>query len=77
MFIKNKIVKKNTIGTKMLSSILTGTLHGVDALPVEVEVDVSNGMPYFNLVGLGDNAVKESKVRVQTAIRNSNIKFTF
>ncbi len=43
---------------------------GVDAVVVEVEVDMSVGLPFFNVVGLPDGAVKESKVRVVSAIKN-------
>jgi magnesium chelatase family protein len=45
-------------------------LLGVDAVVVDVEVDMSLGMPFFNVVGLPDGAVKESKVRVVSALRN-------
>lgn len=43
---------------------------GVDAVVVEVEVDMSLGMPYFNVVGLPEGAVRESKVRVVSALKN-------
>jgi magnesium chelatase family protein len=43
---------------------------GVDAVVVEVEVDMSLGMPFFNVVGLPDGAVRESKVRVLSALKN-------
>ncbi|MBM3274610.1 MAG: ATP-dependent protease, partial [Candidatus Sericytochromatia bacterium] len=44
---------------------------GVQGVPVDVEVDVSNGIPQFLIVGLGDTAVQESKERVRAAVRNS------
>jgi magnesium chelatase family protein len=44
---------------------------GVDAVVVEVEVDMSIGLPYFNVVGLPEGAVRESKVRVISALRNA------
>lgn len=44
---------------------------GVDAVVVEMEVDMSIGLPYFNVVGLPEGAVKESKVRVISALRNA------
>jgi magnesium chelatase family protein len=47
---------------------------GVDAVLVEVEVDMAVGLPYFNVVGLPDGAVKESKVRVVSAIKNSGFE---
>ncbi|MBW7957360.1 MAG: YifB family Mg chelatase-like AAA ATPase [Deltaproteobacteria bacterium] len=55
----------------MLSRVLTASTLGVDALLVEVEVDISRGLPSFSTVGLPDNAVKESKDRVRAAIKNS------
>lgn len=47
---------------------------GVDGLIIDVEVDCANGLPSFDIVGLPDTAVKESKERVRTAIRNSGIR---
>ena len=44
---------------------------------VRVEVDVSKGMPAFDIVGLPDAAVRESRERVRTAIRNSGLEFPF
>ena len=54
----------------MLARARSGALLGVDAVVVDVEVDMSLGMPFFNVVGLPDGAVKESKVRVVSALRN-------
>jgi magnesium chelatase family protein len=51
------------------------TLFGIDALPVEVEVDVSSGLPGFSIVGLPDAAVQEARERVRVAISNSGFKF--
>jgi len=51
------------------------TLQGIDALPVEVEVDVSSGLPGFSIVGLPDAAVQEARERVRVAISNSGYKF--
>ena len=45
----------------MLARVRSGALMGVSAVLVEVEVDMSLGLPYFNVVGLPDGAVKESK----------------
>lgn len=59
----------------MLAKVLTGTTLGIDAYPVEVEVDISRGLPSFSTVGLPDNAVKESKDRVKSAIKNSGYAF--
>jgi magnesium chelatase family protein len=54
----------------MLARVKSGALMGVDAVVVEVEVDMSLGMPFFNVVGLPEGAVKESKVRVMSALKN-------
>jgi len=54
----------------MLARVRCGALMGVDAVVVDVEVDMALGMPFFSIVGLPDNAVKESKVRVISAIKN-------
>lgn len=51
------------------------TLLGIDALPVEVEVDVGSGLPGFSIVGLPDTAVQEARERVRVAITNSGYKF--
>jgi len=55
----------------MLARVKSGALIGVDAVVVDVEVDMSLGMPFFNVVGLPDGAVKESKVRVVSALKNA------
>ena len=59
----------------MLSKIYSFALNGLDGVPVEVETDINKGMVSYDLVGLPDTAVKESKERVRSAIKNS--KFTF
>lgn len=46
-------------------------LVGIEAFPVDVEVDMSRGLPCFTMVGLPDNSVRESRERVQAAIANS------
>lgn len=50
-------------------------LNGVEALPIEVEIDVRNGLPGFDIVGLPDSSVKEAKERVKSAIQNSGYAF--
>jgi len=55
----------------MLSKVYTSTTYGIDAYIVEVETNVEKQMPSFTIVGLPDNAVKESRERVITAIKNS------
>lgn len=51
--------------------ILSCTIVGIDGIPVEVEVDVGSGLPGFGIVGLPDTAIRESKERVRSALRNS------
>jgi magnesium chelatase family protein len=58
----------------MLARVRCGALLGIDAVLVDVEVDMAIGLPFFNLVGLPDGAVKESKVRVLSAIKNSGFE---
>ncbi len=55
----------------MLSRVRSGALVGVDAVLVEVEVDMALGLPFFNVVGLPEGAAKESKVRVVSALKNA------
>lgn len=59
----------------MLSIVKSMALHGLDGYLVDVQVDVSSGLPYWEVVGLPDASVKESKERVKTAIKNSNQEF--
>ena len=59
----------------MLSNIRSAALLGIDAYPVECEVDICPGLPTFQTVGLPDVAVKESKDRVKSAISNSQFDF--
>ena len=54
----------------MLATTTAATPWGVEARPVQVEVDVHNGLPQVHIVGLPDAAVRESRERVHTAIRN-------
>lgn len=59
----------------MLARILSACLAGVEAAVVRVEVDVSHGLPTFATVGLPDAAVRESRERVRSAIKNSGFTF--
>lgn len=59
----------------MLARILSYGLCGIEAFPVQVEVDVSGGLPCYETVGLPDAAVRESKERVRAAIRNSGFEY--
>ncbi len=54
----------------MYSIVTTAILHGIDSLPVQVEADVSDGLPVFEMVGFLASEVRESKERVRTALRN-------
>lgn len=58
----------------MLAKINSSALLGINGYNVSVEVDTSQGLPAFDIVGLPDNAVKESKERVRTAIKNSGFE---
>lgn len=58
----------------MLAKIHSGAVYGVDAYPVEIEVNTGRGDPQTVIVGLPDTAVKESKDRVNTAILNSGFE---
>ncbi len=62
-------------GETVLSKINSCGLNGIDGYIVDVEVDMSQGLPGFEIVGLPDNAVRESKERVRTAIKNSGFTF--
>lgn len=59
----------------MLAKIISAATSGIDAYTVEVEADVQQMLPAFATVGLPDAAVKESKERVQSAIKNSDFIF--
>src|SRR5205809_1505717 len=59
----------------MLASLRTAAVFGIEACPVQVEVDVSFGFPGFTMVGLPDATVRESRDRVRAAIRNSGFAF--
>jgi len=59
----------------MLAKCYTTALMGIQAYLVEVEVDISRGLPNFNIVGLPDTAVREAKERITAAIKNSQFNF--
>ncbi|MFZ3171230.1 MAG: YifB family Mg chelatase-like AAA ATPase [Carboxydocellales bacterium] len=59
----------------MLAVVKSVTLLGLEGRLVQVEVDVTNGLPGFDIVGLPDTSVRESKERVRAAIRNSGFEF--
>ncbi len=59
----------------MLAKVLSSAVIGIDAYLVEVEVDITQGLPTFITVGLPEASVKESKERVRSAINNSGYSF--
>jgi len=59
----------------LITIVKSTALHGLDGQIVEVEVDVSRGLPSFDLVGLPDTSVREAKDRVRAAIKNSGFEF--
>src|SRR5215470_3845283 len=59
----------------MLARVRSGTLRGIDALVVDVEVDVSPGLPQTTTVGLPDGAVREARDRIRAALRNSGFDY--
>ncbi len=60
----------------MLASVKSGGILGIDGYIIDVEVDAFPSLPLFNIVGLPDSAIKESKERVRTAIVNSEFVFS-
>ena len=54
----------------MYSTVMTSMLSGIEAVPVKVEVDISTGMPAFDMVGYLSSEVKEARERVRTALHN-------
>lgn len=59
----------------MYAVISSAILSGLEAVRVEVEIDIAPGLPGLYLVGLGDTAVREARERVRTAVRNSGLPF--
>lgn len=59
----------------MLSKVLSYGLIGIEGFGVQVEVDITGGLPSVDLVGLADTAIKESKERVRSAIKNSGLDY--
>ena len=61
----------------MVPKIMTAAVVGLDAQLVEVEADISNGLPYSIIVGLPDTAVQESRERVKSALRNCGLAYPY
>lgn len=59
----------------MVSIVKSSAVNGINGIIIDVEVDLEKGLPAFDIVGLPDSAVKESKERVRSAIKNSGIDF--
>jgi magnesium chelatase family protein len=59
----------------MIASVHSAAIVGTDAIGITVEADVRHGMPSFSIGGLPDNAIKESKDRIRSAIVNSGLDF--
>ncbi|MEG3029745.1 MAG: YifB family Mg chelatase-like AAA ATPase [Oscillospiraceae bacterium] len=59
----------------MLSKLYSFGVIGIDGYPVTVETHISGGLPSFDVVGLGDNAVKEARDRVRSAIKNNHFQY--
>ena len=55
--------------------VRSGALRGIQGIPVDVEVDIGQGLPAFNIVGLPDAAVQEARERVRAAIKNAGFEF--
>ena len=59
----------------MLARVRAAAVLGIEAYPVEVEVDITNGLPSFHTVGLPQGAVKEGRERVNAALQNAGFGF--
>ena len=59
----------------MLAKIISGCVLGMTSYTIDVEIDTSGGIPSFNVVGLPDTAIKESRDRIKAAIKNSGFNF--
>ena len=59
----------------MLSKIKSIALNGLDGNLVEIQTDIRNGIPEFEIVGLPDTTVREAKKRINAAIKNSGLEF--
>lgn len=59
----------------LYAKLMSASVLGIDGFLVEVEIDISNGLPAFDLVGLPDSSVREARERVRVAIKNSDANF--
>lgn len=58
----------------MNKRVLSSSYLALESFLIEVEIDISNGLPNFSIIGLGDTAISESKDRIKTALKNSGFK---
>lgn len=59
----------------MVSKVNTSVLFGIEGIPIEIETFISRGLPQYNIVGLPNQVIRESKERVRSAVKNSGFKF--
>ena len=59
----------------MLAKTRTAALSGLESVLVDIDTDISSGLPYFNIIGLADTSVKESTERIKRAIINSGFNY--
>jgi magnesium chelatase family protein len=61
----------------MLAKIHSCAIFGIKGIPLEIEVDIADGLPAFDLIGLPDASVREARERVRAAVRNSGFNFPY
>ena len=61
----------------MLAKVNSCAVLGINGIPLEIEVDISDGLPAFDIIGLPDASVREAKERVRSAVRNSGFNFPY
>ena len=61
----------------MLAKVYSCAIFGIKGIPLEIEVDIADGLPAFDLIGLPDASVREAKERVRAAVRNSGYDFPY
>jgi len=61
----------------VLARVRSCALLGIQGIPLEIEVDIHQGMPSFEIIGLPDPSVKEARERVRAAVRNSGFEFPY
>ena len=57
----------------MLSKVKSFALDGINGYPVDIEIDINLGVPSYETVGLPDTAIKESRERIRSAIKNLSL----